>query len=129
MATVVLSPRRRTARSRGIVRTVLLLLVLAVVLYPLAWMLGTSFKSPTEILSSASALPGEFTPGNYPQGWHQLDVVFGRFFLNSTLVALLVVAGNMFSCLLAAYAFARLSFPLRGLFFTLMIGTLLLPSH
>src|SRR3569833_2126722 len=49
--------------------------------------------------------------------------------LNSTLVALLVVLGNMFSCLVAAYAFARLRFPGRRLFFGLMIGTLLLPAH
>jgi multiple sugar transport system permease protein len=129
MATVVLSPRSRSSRARGAARLILLLLVLAVVLYPLVWMVGTSFKSPTEIASSVSALPREFTPANYTDGWHTLDVKFGRFFLNSTLVALAVVVGNMASCLLAAYAFARLRFPLRGLFFALMIGTLLLPAH
>jgi multiple sugar transport system permease protein len=132
MATVALTPRSRTGRrtrTRGLIRMVLLLGLLAVVLYPLVWMLGTSFKAPHEVLSSVSALPGEFTPQNYPNGWTQLDAVFGRFFLNSSLVALAVVVGNMLSCLLAAYAFARLNFPLRRVFFAVMIGTLLLPSH
>jgi multiple sugar transport system permease protein len=44
-------------------------------------------------------------------------------------VALLTVIGNAASCLVAAYAFARLRFPLRGFWFAVMIGTLLLPQH
>jgi multiple sugar transport system permease protein len=134
MATVALTPQagkpsRQPGRRRGAVRLVLLLALLAAVLYPLLWMLGTSFKPQNEILNTVSAWPQTFTPGNYPDGWTHLDVGFGRFFLNSTLVAGLVVIGNMASCLLAAYAFARLRFPLRRLWFALMIGTLLLPSH
>lgn len=114
---------------RGLLRTGALIALLAVVLYPLVWMLGTSFKPQDEVLSTVSAIPKTFTPSNYPDGWRHLDVNFGRFFLNSTLVASLVIVGNMFSCLLAAYAFARLRFPLRKIWFALMIGTLLLPSH
>ncbi|GFJ90932.1 hypothetical protein Prum_045740 [Phytohabitans rumicis] len=45
------------------------------------------------------------------------------------MVALLTVVGNAASCLVAAYAFARLRFPLRGFWFAIMIGTLLLPQH
>jgi multiple sugar transport system permease protein len=56
-------------------------------------------------------------------------VSFGRFFLNSAMVAVLVVVGNTASCLVAAYAFGRLRFRLRGVWFALMIGTLLLPGH
>jgi multiple sugar transport system permease protein len=116
-------------RTKTVVRTGALIVLLAIVLYPLLWMLGTSFKPQDEIMSTVSAIPKTFTPGNYTEGWHHLDRNFGVFFLNSTLVAGLVIIGNMLSCLLAAYAFARLQFPLRGLWFGLMIGTLLLPSH
>jgi len=121
--------RRPSGLARGVVRTLILIAILAVVLYPLVWMVGTSLKSQTEIASNTGLLPEEFTPSNYTDGWHHFDVSFARFFLNSTLVALLTVVGNAASCLVAAYAFARLRFPLRGFWFAVMIGTLLLPQH
>jgi multiple sugar transport system permease protein len=121
--------RRRSGFGRGVVRTLILLAILAIVLYPLAWMIGTSLKGQTEISSNTGLLPREFSPGNYTEGWNHFDVSFTRFFLNSTMVALLTVVGNAASCLVAAYAFARLRFPLRGFWFAIMIGTLLLPQH
>ncbi|GAA4730443.1 carbohydrate ABC transporter permease [Phytohabitans rumicis] len=121
--------RRRSGFARGVVRTAILLAILTIVLYPLAWMVGTSFKGQTEIVSNTGLLPTEFSPGNYTEGWNHFDVSFARFFLNSTMVALLTVVGNAASCLVAAYAFARLRFPLRGFWFAIMIGTLLLPQH
>ncbi|MCO8271049.1 carbohydrate ABC transporter permease [Actinoplanes sp. TRM 88003] len=110
-------------------RLLALLLILAVVLYPLVWMVGTSLKSPQEIVNNIGLVPREFTPSNFSEGWTKFDVSFGRFFLNSALVSLLTVAGNTISCLLAAYALGRLRFRLRGFWFALMIGTLLLPGH
>jgi multiple sugar transport system permease protein len=110
-------------------RPVVLVLLTAIVLYPLVWMLGSSLKSPQEILNNVSVFPEQFTPGNFADGWNHFDVVFGRFFLNSALVAGLTVVANCVSCLLAAYAFARLRFRLRGFWFAIMIGTLLLPGH
>lgn len=125
------SERRRSTWSAGnIARTVALLLFLAIVLYPIIWLMGTSFKSPSEIVSNLSIIPREATLNNYWHGWTGMETVsFGRFFLNSTIIALASVVANCASCLLAAYAFARLRFPLRGAFFVIMIGTLLLPGH
>jgi multiple sugar transport system permease protein len=114
---------------KSILRTVVILALLGIILYPLIWVLGSSFKSQPEMLSNAGVLPESFTPGNYPDGWSHLDISFGRFFLNSTIVAGLVVIGNALSCLLAAYAFARLRFRGRGVWFVVMVGTLLLPGH
>jgi len=110
-------------------RLVVLIAILAVVLYPLIWMIGTSLKSPSEIAGNIGLLPHDFTPGNFTTGWQKFDVGFGRFFLNSAMVAILAVVGNTVSCLLAAYAFGRLRFRLRGIFFAIMIATLLLPGH
>lgn len=121
--------RRRRGAGRQAVRLLVLIAILAVVLYPLFWMIGTSVKSQEEIVSNIGLLPQEFTPGNFSDGWGNFDVDFGRFFLNSTVVSLLTVIGNAVSCLLAAYAFARLRFRLRGFWFAIMIGTLLLPGH
>jgi len=114
---------------RSKVRLLALIVILAIVLYPLLWMLGTSFKSPQEIASNIGLLPKHLTPGNFAAGWHKFDVGFGRFFLNSAMVAGLAVLGNTISCLLAAFAFGRLRFRFRGVFFAVMIGTLLLPGH
>jgi multiple sugar transport system permease protein len=128
-AVVVPTRRRAVGRGRPVVRYLILIAILVVVLYPLAWVVGSSFKSNTEIAKNLSVLPREWTPGNYRQGWTSLDVSFGRFFLNSAMIALAVVVANGASCLVTAYAFARLRFPLRRFWFAIMIGTLLLPHH
>ena len=114
---------------RSKLRLLVLVVILAAVLYPLFWMLGTSFKSPAEVASNIGVIPHEFTPQNFTEGWHKFDVAFGRFFLNSAMVATLTVVGNTVSCLLAAYALGRLRFRLRGFWFAIMVGTLLLPGH
>jgi multiple sugar transport system permease protein len=114
---------------RGRLRLLVLLVILAAVLYPLLWMVGTALKSPQEIVSNIGLIPHDVTPGNFSRGWRKFDVNFGRFFLNSAMVAGLAVLGNVLSCLLAAYALGRLRFRLRGVWFAVMIGTLLLPGH
>ncbi|MEU9512472.1 carbohydrate ABC transporter permease [Micromonospora sp. NPDC048169] len=127
--TALATTRRRPGGGRSVLRLVVLVAIVAVVLYPLFWMLGTSVKSQAEIASNVGLLPERFTPGNYLDGWTNFDISFGRFFLNSALVSGLTVAGNALSCLLAAYALGRLRFRLRKLWFAVMIGTLLLPGH
>jgi multiple sugar transport system permease protein len=67
------------------------------------------------------------TPEPWPRARSSLDVSFGRFFLNSAVIAGLTILANAASCLVTAYAFARLRFPLRRFWFAIMIGTLLLP--
>ena len=121
----------RPARGRGgIVAHVVLVTLLVVALYPIVYMIGTSFKSPAEIANNLDVLPEQFTPGNYAEGWAGIPgATFARFFVNSLALSAGVVVGNLVSCALAAYAFARLRFPLRGVWFALMIGTLLLPHH
>jgi multiple sugar transport system permease protein len=114
---------------RSKLRIVALIVLLAIVLYPLAWMIGAAFKSPEEIVNNIGLIPREFTPGNFAEGWGKFDVKFGHFFLNSAMVAGLTVLGNTLSCLVAAFAFGRLKFRGRGFWFAIMIGTLLLPGH
>src|SRR4051794_37888232 len=120
-ATATATRRRGAASARQAVRLVILIAILAVVLYPLIWMVGASLKSQEEIVNNVGLLPERFTPANFAHGWANFDVSFGRFFLNSAMVSLLTVVGNAVSCLLAAYAFARLRFRLRRLWFAIMI--------
>ncbi|MDI1461368.1 carbohydrate ABC transporter permease [Catellatospora sp. KI3] len=117
-------------RARSLSRVAMLLLVLAVVLYPLVWVLGSALKSPTEITSNQGIWPQDVTWSNFTVGWSYIPgVSFSRFFWNSFLIAGASVLANCVSCLLTAYAFARLKFFGRKGWFALMIVTLLLPGH
>lgn len=98
-------------------------------LYPLIWMLASSFKPEDEIFSSASLWPSSFSLEAYSRGWSGLQVSFGRFFINSAIVSISCVIGNVLTCSLAAYAFARLKFRGRDFWFAMMLGTLMLPYH
>ncbi|WP_240134022.1 carbohydrate ABC transporter permease [Actinotalea caeni] len=98
-----------------------------VMIYPLVWMLTRSFMSNIDILNPGAQV--RFTLENYIDGWGSLRVPFGRFILNSVMVAGACILGNLISCTLAAYAFARLSFRWRGPLFALMLSTIMLPFH
>ncbi|HEY8575624.1 MAG TPA: carbohydrate ABC transporter permease [Devosia sp.] len=97
--------------------------------YPLIWMLSASFKPDNQIFGSLALWPSTFDWLNYWDGWNALSVDFGRFFWNSTLVTVLSVIGNVVSCSFAAYAFARLEFSGKTIWFALMMMTLMIPYH
>ncbi|TDD66597.1 carbohydrate ABC transporter permease [Jiangella aurantiaca] len=129
--TVRPGPRReRSRRMRRLTWHLVCLALLAVLLYPVLWLLSMSFKPASEIVSSLSLLPETFILSNYTEALEgSAGIGVWRFFANSLIVAGLCVAGNVVSCALAAYAFARLRFPLRGPLFAFMIATLMLPTH
>jgi multiple sugar transport system permease protein len=120
---------RRDGRGRALLSHVVLCLASIAMLYPLLWMLASSFKPDSDIFGNASLWPRNFSLAAYWRGWSGLQVTFGKFFLNSLLVSLSSVIGNVMSCSLAAYAFARLKFRGQKFWFALMLGTLMLPYH
>ncbi|MCS7481764.1 carbohydrate ABC transporter permease [Umezawaea endophytica] len=106
------------------------LLLLAVVLYPLVWVAAATFKPSDEIVGSLRLLPLDPTVENYERAVEGVGGVgIGRYFLNSGLLAVLSVVGTVASSALAAFAFARLRFRGRSAMFAVMISTLLLPFH
>lgn len=101
-----------------------------IMIYPLFWMISASFKPNTEIFRNTSLIPETFTLENYRYGWKGLSgVTFGHFFLNTFMLVAACIVGNIFSCSMAAYAFARLEFALRRVWFALMLVTMMLPFH
>jgi multiple sugar transport system permease protein len=116
-------------RFRRVLLHAALALVCLAMLYPLLWMLRGSLVAEDEIFSSPSVLPTGADVGNYVEGWGANPPGFGRFLLNSVVVSAGAVVGNLVACTLAAYAFARLEFPLRRLWFAVMLGTVMLPAH
>ena len=104
-----------------------LLAVAVVMIYPLVWLVGASFKPENRIFSTLDPIPWQFTFENYLGGWTATGTSFTVYLTNSATIAICVVIGNIVSCSLAAYAFARLDFAFRKLWFGLMLGTLMLP--
>lgn len=122
-------PRTTGDRAKRILAHAGIILFGVLMIYPLLWMISSSFKPQELIFSEPGLIPSEFTLNNFIDGWNALGINFGVFFLNSTLIAVLSVIGNLFSCSLAAYAFARLDFRLKPLLFAIMLGTIMLPFH
>ena len=122
------SPRR----DKGLGRHVTLALLLggaAVMLYPLFWMLSSSLKPEDEIFTNLSLVPQTVTLENYPKGWNFFNTPFLVYFINSFVIAMLAIVGNLLSCTLTAYVFARLKFRWRNVWFALMMMGLMLPHH
>ncbi len=118
----------RQRRARSVLWHLGALAVLAVILYPVVWVIGGSFKPGDQIIGSLQLLPTDPITDNYRRLSDGIaDVPITTFFTNSLLLAGGSVIGVLFSCSLAAYAFARIRFAGRDALFTLMISTLLLP--
>jgi multiple sugar transport system permease protein len=101
-----------------------------VMLYPLLWIVLNSFDTSVDTSGALLSWPTHPTLQNYLDGWAGFyGDSFGRYFLNSTIVCMAAVIGNVFSCSFAAYALARINFRLRGLWFALMLGSIMLPYH
>lgn len=116
------------ARSRLIMHAFLILFGL-VMLYPLIWLAISSLKPSAIIFSDTSIIPKHFEWENYARGWAGVAAPFKIFFKNSLIIAFIAVIGNVLSCSLVAYAFARLDFSFKKPLFALMLMTIMLPVH
>lgn len=96
-------------------------------LFPFFWMLSNALRADAEIFAvPPRLLPSQVQWGNFVQAWSYLP--FGRFFLNSAVVAAAITAIVLVVSSLAAYAFARLRFVGRGGLFVLYLATLMVPQ-
>jgi multiple sugar transport system permease protein len=121
--------RERRERRRALFKHALLLLGSFGMLYPLLWMVASSLKPESEIFNDLGLIPNTLELSNYTAGWEALRVTFTTFYWNSFVIAILAVVGNLAACSLTAFAFARLEFRFKPLWFALMLGTLMLPYH
>jgi len=118
----------RTRRSvNSVLKHVGMIAASMVMIYPLIWLVVSSFKPNDEIFRDLSIFTTNLTVENYVNGWNDLQFPFGLFLANSTMISLGAIIGNLISCSLAAYAFARLRFRGRTLFFAIMLATIMLP--
>lgn len=101
----------------------------AVLIYPLLWLVSASLKPDALIFRDLSLWPSEWDFSHYVEGWTALAYPFHVYLINSTIIVVLSVIGNLVTCAMAAYAFARLEFHGRKTMFAMMLGTLMLPGH
>lgn len=122
---------KRKRPTRAIIGSLLkhagLIAVSLIMIYPLLWLVVSSFKPNSEIFRDLALWTANPTLENYISGWNALQHPFGVFLTNSFIISAVAIIGNLFSCSLAAYAFARLRFKGRNLLFAIMLGGIMLP--
>jgi multiple sugar transport system permease protein len=126
------SRRRRLTPADVLVpalKHVALIIVALVMIYPLLWMIASSLRPNDEIFTSPGLFVDTFDLSHYPRGWTALSPPFSTYLINSGIVVLGSVIGNLVSCSLAAYAFARLNFRFRSVAFIAMLVAIMLPVH
>ncbi len=97
-----------------------------VLILPFVWLIVTSVETSAEALHFPPILlPHQLRLANYPDALKEAP--FGRFFINSSVVAVLTVLSNLVLCSLAGYAFARFKFLGRGVLFAVIMATLMVP--
>lgn len=109
----------------------LILLIGLMMVYPLIWMIMSSFKETNTIFTTAGSLiPKQFTLENYINGWKGFaKITFVTFFKNSLLISVLATFGTIISSAVVAYGFARFKFRGRGLLFAAMLLSMMLPAQ
>ncbi|WP_460887792.1 carbohydrate ABC transporter permease [Promicromonospora xylanilytica] len=124
-------PEGRQVRQvlRRVAKHALLVLGVITTLYPVLWMVVSSLRPDGEIFGNPSLLLTTFHVENYVYGWTALGRPFSVYLLNSALVVIGSIIGNLVSCSMAAYAFARLRFRFQGPAFAYMLVTIMLPVH
>ncbi len=107
---------------------ILLLIGCAAVLLPFLWMISSSLKAPADVLTFPPQwIPNPVVWDNYPQSVSILPM--GLAYLNSFKISTLDMIGGLFTCSMAAYAFAKMRFPGRNVIFITMLATLMIPQE
>lgn len=116
----------RARRTRDIGRHILLIAISLVFVAPLLWMLSSSLKSNTDIfVFPPHLLPSPPMWSNYPNALNYIP--FWHYTWNTLVITLASVVGTLVACPAAAYAFARLDWRGKNIFFALSLSTIMLP--
>lgn len=97
-------------------------------LIPFVWMVSTSLKSLDQVFTYPPAwIPQPIVWQNYPKAF--TSVPFATWFVNSLKIATAVTLGQLFTCSLAGFTFARMRFPGRETLFLVYLATMMIPGH
>ncbi len=121
--------RNRRIRST-IIRYIVLILVGFIMIYPLIWMIGATFKDNAEIFTSMNPFPKNPTLQGYKDAMENYggSINIWKAMLNTYTYVIPQVIFTVVSCTLTAYGFSRFEFKGRNLMFTIMLAMLFLPQ-
>lgn len=119
--------RERADRIRTVLVYTVMFTVAALFFIPFLWSVSTSFRTIADTVQGFSLLPKHWTTVGYHDVFFKYH--FGRYTMNSAIIAGAVTISNLFLASLGGYAFARLRFPGRELLFMLVLGTLMIPDQ
>lgn len=106
-----------------------MILLSAVMLYPLLWLLGASFKSNSEIFSSVWFIPESIDFDIWKNAWKTATPhTMGHYFLNTFMIIIPKTIFAVTSSVLVAYGFSRFDFPLKRFFSALLVIGMLMPA-
>lgn len=115
--------------SKAIPRLFIYLILAAgalVILIPFAWTISTALKTPQQALKIPPVwIPDPFVWKNFADAWNAKP--FATFYANSLIIAILNIVGQILSCSIVAYGFARIRFPGRDVLFLVVLSTLMIP--
>ncbi|WP_419955589.1 carbohydrate ABC transporter permease [Neobacillus niacini] len=128
---IVKTEVKKSKVKLSIILTHIIIIAIGIImLYPLLWMVSSSFKDNVDIFKGTSFFPKEIIFDNYIKGWNGISgYTFATFFKNSLFICTMAIIGNVISCSMAAYAFSRLDFAFKKVLFAIMLITLMLPFH
>ena len=114
-------------------KTVLFVMIVfgaIVTMFPLWWLMVSSFTPEQYIFSQSGLWPTEFTLQNYVIGWKGASTIsFATYYKNTFIIVGLRIVGTIITCSMTAYAFARLNFAGKGILFSIMLLLMMLPFH
>ncbi len=118
-------------RTKTVIYHIIVCAVGLIMIYPLVWMVMSSFKETSTIFTTAGSLiPENFTLENYVNGWKGFgNVSFGTFFANSLFISITATIGTIASSAVVAYGFSRCKFRGRGLLFAAVLVSMMLPAQ
>lgn len=100
-----------------------------IMIYPLLWLVGASFKSNDEIFTSWWFIPESLDFSVYKSAWQTVtDYSMGHYFFNTFAIIIPKMLFAVISSVLTAYGFARFDFPLKRLFYGLFMGSMFMPA-
>ena len=116
---------------KAVIYHILVFAVGLVMIYPLIWMVMSSFKPTNTIFQTAGSLiPETFTFENYINVWKGFaKVTFATFFKNSLFISVVATIGTVISSAIVAYGFARFKFKGKKLLFSAMLLSMMLPAQ
>lgn len=106
----------------------ILLLGAVMIFFPFAWTISTSLKTEQQTLEyPPNWMPDPIQWQNYPDALTARP--FGQYYVNTTVITVFSVLGQVVSSAVVAYGFARFRFPGRGFMFLVVLSTLMIPFH